>query len=278
MGASHRSEEPLVEGGEMKATFNPTAKTGTESLQNTVTVHQESSGASRTGLVLSETTEFCSIVSTKGDKEKKRDEEKFTGSRVFQEEQVAKVHARGHDFLDLDLVVANSVKSLSNESSKPKSATLSNFNTSAKTSSASGNHLELDETLHERPLDNTIGSVLARLRDQNMIGKDHVVSDVLAKREGGIMDDTIGGSGEGSLAGQSQYVDEFGNANTKKTMFRQISWAFHGQTQCAGNATKRRQKMEREARMKTMDLSAPPTLQALQKTQEKKKLPYMSLG
>lgn len=136
---------------------------------------------------------------------------------------------------------------------------------------------QISDTLYENPLDNSIGSALSKLRDQNLLGREqglglHQQSKIARQREGGVMDGELFGETAGL------YTDEFGRTNTKKQQFRQISWAFHGQGQHAGNAEKRRQNLEREHRIQGMDLSAPPTLKALVKEQERTGKAHMSLG
>lgn len=47
-----------------------------------------------------------------------------------------------------------------------------------------------------------------------------------------------------------EYRDEYGRVNTKKEMFRQISWQFHGKKASGRNLERRKQRLEQENRFK----------------------------
>ncbi|CAD7928659.1 unnamed protein product [Amoebophrya sp. A25] len=213
-------------------------------------------------LVVSATTEFCKTVQTHEEKDNRTKKETFTGMSLFKQEQAQKLKLHEDVVLGQGATIANDATTMGSSSSSSSAGIKHGDATSS-----------LAEQLHERPLDGSVSSALMYLRERNGFGKDQFNHHKREIVEGGVLEmDTQDGDV------RIDYRDEFGRINTAKEQFRQISWNFHGKKHGGKNAERRKQRLEQENRVKKMDMSAPPTLKALQAVQKKDNKAYITLG
>jgi len=75
-----------------------------------------------------------------------------------------------------------------------------------------------------------------------------------------------------------EYRDNQGNKLTQKEAFREMCWRFHGKMPSENKREKRRLKNELHSKLSNMDMAKDSRLvKALEKTQKKKKVPYLVL-
>lgn len=201
-------------------------------------------------MVLTETSQFCSVVHTPLEKIDAQKDQAYEGAKAYK----ASIQARVKRGLAVD----------------PKSKKKAEDFTQEEQDKMEEERKFVDEEV----LDTSAASALQYLRSRQQLGRDQDTH--FAKK---MSDRPMEQNPEDRI--KIEYRDEFGRVQTAKEAYQTISWQFHGKKPSLRQQTKRLKQFEREQESKLnantvhTDL---PTMRALSKVQKSENKAYIVLG
>nr|CEL65279.1 TPA: Os02g0511500 protein, related [Neospora caninum Liverpool] len=218
------------------------------------------------GLQLSTTTEFCRAIQTPLEKLQSMKQEPYGSSRQRQEKPAHAQQPRGEK------------RSKSNETAKEEGEDSDTGDRSEerrnkeKDEDSSEEEEDLETGfMNENPMGHGLAEALKYLQSKNHYSLDkmrqrrHRPDELPLHKPLGEKDIKI------------DHRDRYGNVMTPKDAFREISWRFHGKYPSLRKQEKKMKKMDIERKLLQNPMEALPTLNALQRLQEKEKASHLVL-